>query len=100
MPKEIFDKNYPYLSHSDLLSFEEIIRLTNIFASLGVEKIRLTGNEPLLRKNLEVLIEMLAKIRTTADQALDLTLTYQWQHFAQEGDCIKSGRLASPNYQS
>ena len=75
MPKEIFDKNYPYLSHSDLLSFEEITRLTNIFASLGVEKIRLTGGEPLLRKNLEVLIEMLAKIRTTADQALDLTLT-------------------------
>ena len=67
MRKEIFDKDYPYLSHHELLSFEEITRLTTIFASLGVEKIRLTGGEPLLRKNLEVLIEMLAKIRTTVD---------------------------------
>ena len=75
MPKEIFDKNYPYLSHQELLSFEEITRLTTIFASLGVEKIRLTGGEPLLRKNLEVLVEMLARIRTTSDQPLDLTLT-------------------------
>ncbi|HQR84329.1 MAG TPA: GTP 3',8-cyclase MoaA [Polynucleobacter sp.] len=75
MPKEVFDSNYPYLSHKDLLSFEEIARLTTIFAGLGVEKIRLTGGEPLLRKNLEVLVEMLAKIRTTAGKSLDLTLT-------------------------
>ncbi|OYY48945.1 MAG: GTP 3',8-cyclase MoaA [Polynucleobacter sp. 35-46-207] len=74
MPKEVFDSNYPYLSHKDLLSFEEIARLTTIFAGLGVEKIRLTGGEPLLRKNLEVLVEMLAKIRTTAGKSLDLTL--------------------------
>jgi GTP 3',8-cyclase len=75
MPKEVFDKNYPYLSHQELLSFEEITRLTSIFASLGVEKIRLTGGEPLLRKNLELLIGMLADIRTPAGKTLDLTLT-------------------------
>ena len=75
MPKEVFDQNYPYLSHKELLSFEEIARLASIFASLGVEKIRLTGGEPLLRKNLEVLIEMLAAIRTPSGKSLDLTLT-------------------------
>ncbi|OWF66287.1 GTP 3',8-cyclase MoaA [Polynucleobacter hirudinilacicola] len=75
MPKEVFDQNYPYLSHKELLSFEEITRLTSIFSSLGVEKIRLTGGEPLLRKNLEVLIGMLAQVRTPEGKPLDLTLT-------------------------
>jgi cyclic pyranopterin phosphate synthase len=75
MPKEVFDKNYPYLSHQELLSFEEITRLTSIFSTLGVEKIRLTGGEPLLRKNLELLIAMLANIRTPTGDPLDLTLT-------------------------
>ena len=62
MPKEVFNQDYPYLAHDELLSFEEITRLASIFSSLGVEKIRLTGGEPLLRKNLEILIDMLAKI--------------------------------------
>ena len=93
MPKEIFDKDYPYLSHHELLSFEEITRLTTIFASLGVEKIRLTGGEPLLRKNLEVLIEMLAKIRTTADQALDLTLTTNGSILRKKAAALKAAGL-------
>ncbi len=75
MPKEVFDQHYPYLSHKELLSFEEIARLSSIFSTLGVEKIRLTGGEPLLRKNLEVLIGMLANIRTPSGNTLDLTLT-------------------------
>jgi cyclic pyranopterin phosphate synthase len=93
MPKEIFDKDYPYLSHNELLSFEEITRLTNIFASLGVEKIRLTGGEPLLRKNLEVLIEMLAKIRTTANQPLDLTLTTNGSILRKKAAALKAAGL-------
>ncbi|MBU3575166.1 GTP 3',8-cyclase MoaA [Polynucleobacter sp. UK-Mo-2m-Kol15] len=93
MPKEIFDKDYPYLSHDELLSFEEITRLTTIFASLGVEKIRLTGGEPLLRKNLEVLIEMLAKIRTTADQPLDLTLTTNGSILRKKAVSLKAAGL-------
>lgn len=93
MPKEVFDKDYPYLSHNELLSFEEITRLTNIFASLGVEKIRLTGGEPLLRKNLEVLIEMLAKIRTTADQPLDLTLTTNGSILRKKAAALKAAGL-------
>ncbi|HBK44313.1 MULTISPECIES: GTP 3',8-cyclase MoaA [unclassified Polynucleobacter] len=93
MPKEIFDKDYPYLSHSDLLSFEEITRLTTIFATLGVEKIRLTGGEPLLRKNLEVLVEMLAKVRTTVNQPLDLTLTTNGSILRKKAAALKAAGL-------
>ena len=60
MPKEVFDKDYPYLPHGALLSFEEITRLAKLFLAHGVRKIRLTGGEPLLRKNLEALVEQLA----------------------------------------
>ena len=75
MPKEVFDKNYAYLPQTSLLSFEEITRLATIFVANGVQKIRLTGGEPLLRKNIEVLIEMLAQLRTLEGKPLDLTLT-------------------------
>ena len=75
MPKEVFDKDYPYLPHADLLSFEEITRVARQFVAHGVRKIRLTGGEPLLRKNLEVLIGQLAALRATDGEPLDLTLT-------------------------
>jgi GTP 3',8-cyclase len=75
MPKEVFDKDYAYLPHSSLLSFEEITRLARIFVANGVQKIRLTGGEPLLRKNIEVLIAMLAKLQTPSGTPLDITLT-------------------------
>ncbi|RZI64686.1 MAG: radical SAM protein, partial [Variovorax sp.] len=52
MPKDVFDKDYDYLPHSALLSFEEITRLARLFAEHGTRKIRLTGGEPLLRKNI------------------------------------------------
>ena len=70
MPKEVFGRDYEFLDRAELLTFEEIFRLARIFAGLGVEKIRLTGGEPLVRKDLERLIEMLAGI-----PGLDLTLT-------------------------
>jgi cyclic pyranopterin phosphate synthase len=75
MPKEIFDKDHQFLPQSSLLSFEEILRLAQMFVAHGVHKIRLTGGEPLLRKHLERLIEMLAALRTPDGTALDLTLT-------------------------
>src|SRR5437764_12179143 len=75
MPKEVFDKDYKYLPHSALLTFEEITRVASLFALHGVQKIRLTGGEPLLRKNVEVLIEQLAQLRTAEGEPLDLTLT-------------------------
>ena len=75
MPKAIFDKDHQFLPHNQLLTFEEIERLARVFVSHGVEKIRLTGGEPLLRKNLEYLIERLATLRTPQGAPLDLTLT-------------------------
>ncbi len=75
MPKEVFDKNYHFLPNESLLSFEEILRLAGQFVAQGVRKIRLTGGEPLLRKNVETLIEQLAKLRTPEGLPVDLTLT-------------------------
>lgn len=75
MPKEVFGKDYPYLPHAALLTFEEITRLARIFVAHGVRKIRLTGGEPLLRKDIERLVEQLATLRTSDGHLLDLTLT-------------------------
>jgi cyclic pyranopterin phosphate synthase len=71
MPKEVFGREYAFLGREELLTFEEIAQLAAIFVGLGVEKIRLTGGEPLLRRDLERLIELLARIRGLSD----LTLT-------------------------
>jgi len=70
MPAEIFGPDFPFLSKSELLSFEEIERLSSIFAALGVEKIRLTGGEPLIRKDLPSLVEKLTKLNGIKDIAL------------------------------
>ncbi len=70
MPKDVFGRDYPFLPHADLLTFEEITRVARIFAGLGVRKIRLTGGEPLLRRNLERLV---AQLRTIPDVELTLT---------------------------
>ena len=60
MPREVFGPDFPFLPRADILSYEEIDRLAGLFISLGVQKIRLSGGEPLLRKNLPELISMLA----------------------------------------
>ena len=70
MPKDIFGKGYPFLKPSALLKYEEIGTLVNVFAELGVRKIRLTGGEPLLRKDLEQLIQLLSGIRGIDDIAI------------------------------
>lgn len=75
MPKAVYDQHHVYLPHKDLLSFEEITRVAKLFVAHGVSKLRLTGGEPLLRKNLERLIEQLAALRTPQGEALDITLT-------------------------
>ncbi len=71
MPAEIYGEKYEYLPRKELLTFEEITRLTRILVRLGVEKIRLTGGEPLLRKGIEELVRRLAAIEGVED----LTLT-------------------------
>ena len=62
MPKEVFGHDYRFLTAEELLTFEEIERVARVFVALGVEKIRLTGGEPLLRRDLEALVERLAAI--------------------------------------
>ena len=57
MPKSVFDRDYPFLPRDALLSFEEIARAARLFVAHGVEKIRITGGEPLLRRNIERLID-------------------------------------------
>ncbi|HEY0063496.1 MAG TPA: GTP 3',8-cyclase MoaA [Telluria sp.] len=93
MPKEVFDKDYAYLPHASLLSFEEITRIAKLFVAHGVEKIRLTGGEPLLRKNLENLVRMLAELRTPAGQPLDLTLTTNGSLLAKKARALKDAGL-------
>jgi cyclic pyranopterin phosphate synthase len=75
MPREVFDGSYQFMPHADLLTFEEIARLAGVFVRLGVEKIRLTGGEPLLRKDIEKLVAMLAGLRTPHGRPVHLTLT-------------------------
>jgi cyclic pyranopterin phosphate synthase len=75
MPKEVFDRDYRFLPQTSLLTFEEITRAARLFVAHGVRKLRLTGGEPLLRKHLETLVGMLARMRDTDGQPLDLTLT-------------------------
>ncbi|WP_081954615.1 GTP 3',8-cyclase MoaA [Neobacillus niacini] len=83
MPEEIFDKNFQFMPNEKLLSFDEITRLARIFASLGIEKIRLSGGEPLLRKDLPKLIRVLNEIDGISDIALT-TNGSLLSHFAKD----------------
>ncbi|GAB1575582.1 GTP 3',8-cyclase MoaA [Bordetella petrii] len=93
MPREVFDGNYVFMPQSALLSFEEITRLARQFAQLGVEKIRLTGGEPLLRKNIEALVGMLAELRTPAGRPLELTLTTNGTLLRRKAAALKQAGL-------
>ena len=93
MPSEVFNKDYAFLPQTSLLSFEEITRLTRIFVAHGVEKIRLTGGEPLLRRHLEALIEMLAKLQTPEGKPLDITLTTNASLLAKKAQSLKDAGL-------
>jgi cyclic pyranopterin phosphate synthase len=88
MPKEVFGKDYQFLEHKALLTFEEIARLARIFTRHGIEKIRLTGGEPLVRRNIERLIELLAEI-----PGLDLTLTTNGSLLAKKARALKAAGL-------
>ena len=93
MPKTVFDNDYRFLPQSALLSFEEIVRLARIFIDHGVEKIRLTGGEPLLRKHLDKLIEMLHRLPTRSGRPLDLTLTTNGALLAKKARMLKDSGL-------
>jgi cyclic pyranopterin phosphate synthase len=88
MPKEVFGKDYQFLERKALLSFEEITRLARVFQRLGIEKVRLTGGEPLVRRNLEQLIGMLSEL-----PGLDLTLTTNGSVLAKKAAALKAAGL-------
>ena len=88
MPKDLFGPDYTFLPQSELLSFEEIARLARVFKGHGIEKIRLTGGEPLLRRHLERLVAMLADIG-----GLDLTLTTNGALLARKARDLKAAGL-------
>jgi cyclic pyranopterin phosphate synthase len=88
MPKEVFGKDYQFLERREILTFEEIARLARIFRGLGIEKIRLTGGEPLVRRNIEQLIELLAAI-----PGLDLTLTTNGSFLDRKARALKAAGL-------
>lgn len=89
MPKELFGRDYPFLPRAELLTFEEISRLARIFVGHGIEKIRLTGGEPLLRKDIEQLVFMLSGIEGLAD----LTLTTNGSLLARKAQSLKDAGL-------
>ncbi|MEO6941880.1 MAG: GTP 3',8-cyclase MoaA [Terrimesophilobacter sp.] len=93
MPKEIFGRDYAFMPREELLSFEEITRLARIAAGHGVEKVRLTGGEPLLRKGLPELIEMLSELRTPSGGELDIALTTNGSALAHLAPALKEAGL-------
>jgi GTP 3',8-cyclase len=93
MPKEVFGRDYSFLPQSSLLSFEEIARLAALFVAHGVRKIRLTGGEPLLRRDLERLVAMLAALRDVGGRPLDLTLTTNGSILARKAAALKAAGL-------
>ncbi len=88
MPKEVFGRDYRFLERRELLSFEEIDRLARAFVRQGVEKIRLTGGEPLVRRDLERLVAMLAAI-----DGLDLTLTTNGSLLPHKAQALRNAGL-------
>jgi len=92
MPKEVFGPGYAFLEHDEILSFEEITRLARAFIACGVEKVRLTGGEPLLRRNLHRLVAGLSAL-----PGLDLALTTNGSLLAQQAAALKQAGLQRVN---
>ena len=90
MPKEVFGRDYRFLPRRELLTFEEIERVARTFVELGVRKLRITGGEPLLRRDLELLIERLTGI----DEGLDVTLTTNASLLAQKAQALADAGLS------
>ena len=93
MPKEVFGKDFAFMERDELLSFEEMTRLARISVAHGVEKIRLTGGEPLLRKGIEELVAMLAELRTPAGRPIDIAMTTNGSVLALKAQALKDAGL-------
>jgi cyclic pyranopterin phosphate synthase len=93
MPKEVFGREYAFLERRELLTFEEIARVVGMFAQLGVRTVRLTGGEPLVRRNVEHLVELLAAIETPAGERLELALTTNGSLLPQKAEALATAGL-------
>jgi len=93
MPREIFGPDYTFLPRASLLTFDEIARFARVAVENGVEKIRLTGGEPLMRKDLEVLVAKLSALRTPQNKPVDLTLTTNGALLGKKAKALKQAGL-------
>jgi GTP 3',8-cyclase len=94
MPKEVFGRDYAFLERRELLTFEELVRVVGIFADLGVRTVRITGGEPLVRRNVEHLVELLAAIDTPHGDKLELALTTNGSALAQKAEALAAAGLS------
>jgi len=94
MPKEVFGRDHAFLERKELLSLEEIARVAGIFASLGVRTVRITGGEPLVRRNVEHLVELLAAIERPDGSKLELALTTNGSLLPQKAATLAAAGLS------
>ena len=94
MPKEVFGRDYAFLERRELLTFEELARVVGIFAGLGVRTVRITGGEPLVRRNVEHLVELLATTETPTGDKLELALTTNGSVLAQKAEALAAAGLS------
>jgi GTP 3',8-cyclase len=94
MPKEVFGRDYAFLERRELLTLEELARVVGLFAGLGVRTVRITGGEPLVRRNVEHLVELLAAIETPAGEPLELALTTNGSLLVQKAEALAAAGLS------
>ncbi|MDR3298513.1 MAG: GTP 3',8-cyclase MoaA [Candidatus Accumulibacter sp.] len=94
MPRDVYGKKFSFLPMNELLSFEEIHRLSRLFVGLGVRKIRLTGGEPMLRHRLERLIEKLALLEESAGRPIEIAMTTNGTLLASRAQALKDAGLS------
>ena len=94
MPKEVFGRDHAFLERRELLSLEELARVVGVFAALGVRTVRITGGEPLVRRNVEHLVELLSEIETPDGGRLELALTTNGSLLAQKASALAAAGLS------
>jgi GTP 3',8-cyclase len=94
MPKEVFGRDYAFLERRELLTLEELARVVGIFAGLGVRTVRITGGEPLVRRNVEHLVELVAAIDTPHGDKLELALTTNGSALAHKAEALAAAGLS------
>ncbi|MDR1854388.1 MAG: GTP 3',8-cyclase MoaA [Azoarcus sp.] len=97
MPQETFGRDFIFLRHDDLLRFEEVIRVARQCVALGVRKIRLSGGEPLLRRGIERLVEMLAKLTAVDGRPVEVAMTTNGTLLAKKAQTLKDAGLTRLN---